>query len=72
MLESKGLQPCVIFTFSKKRCESNADALMSLDMNSAQEKSETHVFIEQSVNRLKGTVKKTLPPQKKEKKKRIR
>ena len=55
MLQSKGLQPCVVFTFSKKRCETNADSLMSLDMNTAKEKSETHVFIEQSVNRLKGS-----------------
>jgi antiviral helicase SKI2 len=55
MLQAKGLHPCVIFTFSKKRCETNADALMSLDMNTAQEKATIHVFIEQSVNRLKGS-----------------
>eukprot|EP00035_Acanthoeca_spectabilis_P008573 m.155667 g.155667 ORF g.155667 m.155667 type:complete len:1346 (+) comp14415_c0_seq3:153-4190(+) len=55
MLERMELQPCVIFTFSKKRCESNADALSSLDLMTAKQKSEIHVFIQASVNRLSGS-----------------
>eukprot|EP00054_Salpingoeca_dolichothecata_P030394 m.246805 g.246805 ORF g.246805 m.246805 type:complete len:1258 (+) comp26650_c0_seq16:589-4362(+) len=60
MLKKKGLAPMVIFTFSKKRCEQNATALMALDLTSQQEKSDIHVFIETSVNRLKGSDR-TLP-----------
>jgi antiviral helicase SKI2 len=55
MLDRMALQPCVIFTFSKKRCESNADALTSLDLMTAKQKSEIHVFIQASVNRLSGS-----------------
>ena len=43
MLDKQGLRPCVVFTFSKKRCESNADSLMSLDLTSSAEKSEVQV-----------------------------
>jgi len=40
MLKERELHPCVIFTFSKKRCEQNADALGSLDLTTAEEKSQ--------------------------------
>eukprot|EP00039_Didymoeca_costata_P013795 m.214980 g.214980 ORF g.214980 m.214980 type:complete len:1254 (+) comp15873_c0_seq10:105-3866(+) len=55
MLAKKELRPCVVFTFSKKRCESNADSLLSMDMTSNAEKSEIHVFIDRALSRLKGS-----------------
>jgi antiviral helicase SKI2 len=55
MLQEKKLQPCVVFTFSKKRCETNADSIMSVDMLEAEQKGLVHKFIDQSVARLKGS-----------------
>eukprot|EP00041_Stephanoeca_diplocostata_P002800 m.29742 g.29742 ORF g.29742 m.29742 type:complete len:1321 (-) comp13774_c0_seq2:1735-5697(-) len=55
MLEKQLLQPCVVFTFSKKRCESNADALRGMDLTSTTEKSEIQVFLDASVSRLSGS-----------------
>ena len=46
LLERMELRPCVVFTFSKKRCETNADGLGSLDLTTAKQKSEIHVFIQ--------------------------
>jgi antiviral helicase SKI2 len=55
LLRKKSLLPVVVFTFSKKRCEENANTLNNLDLLSSNEKSEVHVFIERSLTRLKGT-----------------
>ena len=55
LLRKRTLLPVVIFTFSKKRCEEYADTLSNLDLLTATEKSEVHVFIERSLLRLKGT-----------------
>ena len=55
MLEKKELRPCVVFTFSRKRCETNADSLNSMDLTSSAEKATVHHFVDQSVNRLKGS-----------------
>ncbi|EDQ92980.1 uncharacterized protein MONBRDRAFT_13948 [Monosiga brevicollis MX1] len=55
VLKNKDLQPCVIFTFSKKRCEDNADAVRSLDLTSPEEKNLIQHFFRRSVNRLAGT-----------------
>ncbi len=55
MLKKRTLMPCVVFTFSKKRCESNADALASADWTTTSEKSSIQVFYDQAVARLKGT-----------------
>ncbi|KAI3427058.1 hypothetical protein D9Q98_006998 [Chlorella vulgaris] len=49
------LLPCVVFVFSKKRIDALADNLQSLDMTSAAEKSEIHVFCDKALARLKGT-----------------
>ncbi|RKP17827.1 antiviral helicase [Rozella allomycis CSF55] len=55
LLKKKNLLPCVMFTFSKKRCEENADSLGNMDLNTSTEKSAVHIFVEKSFQRLKGT-----------------
>ena len=53
ILKKKMLLPVVCFIFSRKGCENAAYGLTSLDLNSSKEKSETHMFMEQSLSRLK-------------------
>ena len=45
----------VVFVFSKKRIDQLAEMLSSLDLTTAAEKSETHLFIERCIARLKGS-----------------
>lgn len=52
-LKKENLLPAVIFVFSKKRCEENADALSNIDFSSQTEKSLIHMTIEKSLARLK-------------------
>eukprot|EP01105_Mastigella_eilhardi_P015871 TRINITY_DN3632_c0_g1_i2.p1 TRINITY_DN3632_c0_g1~~TRINITY_DN3632_c0_g1_i2.p1 ORF type:complete len:879 (-),score=193.80 TRINITY_DN3632_c0_g1_i2:52-2688(-) len=60
-LKTQSLLPVVVFTFSKKKCQEYADALSSADFTlGAHEKSEIHVFIENSLARLKE-IDRTLP-----------
>lgn len=54
MLRKKEKLPVVAFTFSRKRCDDNADQLGNLDLTTSTEKSLIHVFIQKSVARLKG------------------
>lgn len=54
LLRKRQLLPTVIFTFSKKKCEEYADGLTNVDISTAVEKSEIHVFIERSLGRLRG------------------
>lgn len=53
-LKKEALLPVVIFTFSKKRCEENAETLTNADLCTSAEKSEVHVAIEKALSRLKG------------------
>ena len=55
MLKKKEKLPVVVFTFSKKKIEENNTNLRSLDLTTAREKSEIHIFFHQSIKRLKGT-----------------
>ena len=55
LLKKQDLLPMVAFCFSKKRCDAIADALHSLDMTTATEKSEIHVFCDRSLARLTGS-----------------
>lgn len=52
-LRGNNLLPAVVFVFSKKKCETFADSLSSVDFCSAKEKSEIHMFIDRAVSRLK-------------------
>ena len=49
------LLPAVVFCFSKKKVDSLADTLASMDFTSASEKSKIHLFFDKAVSRLKGT-----------------
>jgi len=55
LLKKKELLPCVVFCFSKKRCDTLADNLSTFDMTTSAEKSEMHVFYEKSLSRLTGS-----------------
>ena len=55
MLQKKDKLPLVAFTFSRARCDSNADSLSSLDLTTSNEKSEIHVFFKKSIALLKGS-----------------
>ncbi|KAJ9476788.1 Antiviral helicase SKI2 [Pseudozyma hubeiensis] len=54
-LRKKDLLPCVVFVFSKKRCEEYATSMPNTDLNTAKDRSEVHILIEKSLTRLKGT-----------------
>lgn len=54
-LRSKDLMPMVIFVFSRKRCDDNAQLLQSVDLTTAKEKSEIHKFFTRCIERLKGS-----------------
>jgi antiviral helicase SKI2 len=55
MLRKMNLLPCIIFTFSKRKCEEYANTLVNIDLTSgSREKSEIHLFVERSLGRLKG------------------
>lgn len=51
-LKKDGLLPCVVFNFSKKKCEECADFLASEDLNSAKERSAVHLFAAGAIKRL--------------------
>ncbi|XP_070532118.1 superkiller complex protein 2-like [Ptychodera flava] len=53
MLKKSDGLPVVAFTFSKKKCDSNASQLTTLDLTTSIEKSEIHVFFQKCVQRLK-------------------
>ncbi|PFX34751.1 Helicase SKI2W [Stylophora pistillata] len=55
MLRKKEKLPVVAFTFSRKRCDDNADQLGNLDLTTSTEKSVIHVFIQKAIARLKGS-----------------
>lgn len=55
MLQKKDKLPVVGFTFSRQRCNENADSLTTLDLTTKDEKSEIHVFFHNSISLLKGS-----------------
>ncbi|RUS89106.1 hypothetical protein EGW08_003114 [Elysia chlorotica] len=55
MLKRKDKLPAVAFTFSKRKIEENAINLQSVDLTTASEKSEIHVFFHKCMDRLKGS-----------------
>jgi len=57
-LSKKNLLPVVVFVFSKNQCEDLAYNLGGVDLTTSKEKHETHIFVEASLDRLKGTDKK--------------
>ena len=57
-LTKRELLPVVAFTLSKKRCDSNAQLLLSQDLTTSREKGEIHAFIRRCTDRLQGSDKK--------------
>lgn len=55
MLQKKDKLPLVAFTFSRKRCDVNADSLTNLDLTDGQEKHKINSFFERSISILKGS-----------------
>ena len=55
MLKKKDKLPVVAFTFSKKKIDENAQNLHNLDLTTAKEKSEIHIFFHSSIKKLKGS-----------------
>ncbi|KAG2484118.1 hypothetical protein HYH03_017069 [Edaphochlamys debaryana] len=53
VLTKRAMLPVAVFCFSKKRCDSAADALSSLDLSSGAEKAAVHGFVERCLGRLK-------------------
>merc|ERR1719186_796515 len=53
-LQRQDKLPVVAFTLSRNRCDQTANALTSLDLTTAMEKSDIHHFINKCVARLKG------------------
>ena len=55
MLKKTDQLPIVAFTLSKRKCDSNADMLKTIDLVTATEKSHITMFFNKSISRLKGT-----------------
>jgi antiviral helicase SKI2 len=53
LLRKRDLLPVAFFTFSKKRCDSAADACSGLDLTTSAEKHTVHVFVQQVLSRLR-------------------
>ena len=58
LLKKRDGLPAVAFTFSRKRCDSNASLLTKVDLTTAKEKSEIHVFFQRILSRLNQSDKK--------------
>lgn len=54
-LKEEALLPVVVFAFNKRLCEESANKLNKLDLCTPSERSETHLFLENSIQRLQGT-----------------
>jgi antiviral helicase SKI2 len=56
VLKAQDLLPCIVFSFSKKKCEECAfKGLSSVDITTAREKSLIHIFFSNAVKRLTGS-----------------
>jgi antiviral helicase SKI2 len=51
-LKKRELLPCVVFFFSKRRCDAASDSLRNLDLTTSEEKREVNAFCERSISRL--------------------
>lgn len=55
LLKTSELLPSVIFAFSKKWCDNSGRELAQMDLTTAKEKHEIHVFCEKALSRLNET-----------------
>lgn len=56
LLKKKELLPTVNFTFSKKKCDEYANYLTRFDFCTSDDKSNIHIFLEKSINKLEGCI----------------
>uniref|UniRef100_A0A6I8NI27 SKI2 subunit of superkiller complex n=1 Tax=Ornithorhynchus anatinus TaxID=9258 RepID=A0A6I8NI27_ORNAN len=54
-LRARSQLPVVVFTFSRGRCDEQASGLGSLDLTTAAEKSDIHLFLQRCLARLRGS-----------------
>jgi antiviral helicase SKI2 len=54
-LQKQNLLPVVAFTFSRRKCDENADSLGNLELNVSNERSAVHVFMQKCLSKLKGS-----------------
>ena len=55
-LQNNNNLPVVAFTFSRNRCDDNANSLSTTDLlPNAHDKSQVHIFFQKSVSRLRGS-----------------
>ncbi|XP_014467951.1 PREDICTED: helicase SKI2W [Dinoponera quadriceps] len=54
-LKKNDMLPVVVFTLSRKRCDMNAATLRNLDLTTAREKHQVHVFFQSNIRNLKGS-----------------
>ncbi|KAJ2770521.1 Antiviral helicase ski2, partial [Coemansia nantahalensis] len=52
-LQQQELLPAVVFTFSRKRCEEQANSLRNVDFLNDSRRSQVHIFVERCLKRLK-------------------
>ena len=52
LIVSKGLDPCIVFSFSKRECESYALSLKLCDFNNDDEKEEIKVIFKNAIGTL--------------------
>lgn len=55
LLKKKDNLPLVAFTFSKKRCDDNANSLTNLDLTTREDKHKIDSFFKKSISILKGS-----------------
>ncbi|XP_012058897.1 PREDICTED: helicase SKI2W [Atta cephalotes] len=54
-LQNNDMLPVVVFTLSRKRCDMNAVTFRNLDLTTAREKHQVHVFFQHNIKHLKGS-----------------
>jgi len=52
LIVSKGLDPCIIFSFSKRECETYAMSLKACDFNNDDEKKDINVIFKNAIGTL--------------------
>jgi len=52
LIVDKGLDPCIVFSFSKRECEAYAMTLKSCDFNTDDEKQEISVIFKNAIGTL--------------------
>jgi ATP-dependent RNA helicase DOB1 len=52
MIANKGLDPCIVFSFSKRECEQYAQSLKGCDFNTEEEKAKIDLVYNNAIQNL--------------------